>query len=77
MPIYLLPVGYRYSVNSTIGKRVARLNPDWNETASGEDSMVIHYTTMLSYHISGTSEHGTCCPLSLSPPLSPSLSPSF
>ncbi|CAI8022415.1 MYG1 exonuclease, partial [Geodia barretti] len=30
----------RYSVNSTIGKRVARLNPDWNETASGEDSMV-------------------------------------
>jgi uncharacterized UPF0160 family protein len=29
----------RYSVNSTIGKRVGHLNPDWNETASGEDMM--------------------------------------
>ena len=27
-------------MNSTIGKRVGRFNPDWNETSSNEDSMV-------------------------------------
>ena len=44
-------------MNSTIGKRVGRFNPDWNETSSNEDSMVRDVTHTHTHARTHTHTH--------------------
>ena len=44
-------------MNSTIGKRVGRFNPDWNETSSSDDSMVRDVTHTRTHTRTHTHTH--------------------